>query len=220
MRLTEGLEPVRPVHRFQHQTLAVAATFAASAAVVAGWLGLHPLDVFARSAISATLVGVLALMGVAGIALALASRIPGRERLALVATTGIGVGGAVVAALALLHAGSGAEPGAIAHTLAEGVQCAARSLLLAIPSGVLALALARRGAPWRSCATGVGLAAGAVSLGALLVHLSCPSPSPWHWLCAHALLPWVAGVPIGLLSAWLLAALDRRSLATSGGLAA
>jgi hypothetical protein len=212
-RLAAELAPVRPVLRLRHQALAVAAGFAASAAGVGVWLGLDPVAALGRGAISATLAGALALVGVGGVALGLAARIPGRERISRVAAAAICAGGVTAAALALAHAASGAESGALAPALAQSGHCAARSLLLAIPSGLLALALARRGAPWRTAATGLGLAAGAVSLGALLVHLSCPSPSAWHWLCAHALLPWLAGVPVGALAAWMLAGLDRASAA-------
>jgi hypothetical protein len=96
------------------------------------------------------------------------------------------------------------------------MDCVGRCLFLAIPSGVLALVLALRAAPWRPGATGIGVAIGATSLGALLVHLSCPSPSPWHWLIAHALVPMASGVPVGLLVAWVLHRIGQRSrLATS-----
>lgn len=206
-RLAARLEPVRPVAALHRQVLAVAGVWAASAAAVAAWLGLHPLAVVARGGVSAGLCGALALVGFAGLTLGLASRIPGRERLALAAGGGValGVGGALALGIFL--------PGALADAgpLALCMDCAGRSLLLAVPSGLLAAALALRGAPWRPHAAGLGVAVGAVSLGALLVHLSCPSPSAWHWLVAHALGPLAAGVPIGLLAAWALDRIGRRS---------
>ncbi|HKA15573.1 MAG TPA: hypothetical protein VKH41_11195, partial [Myxococcota bacterium] len=55
---------------------------------------------------------------------------------------------------------------------------------------------------------GIALALGASSLGALLIHASCPSPSAAHWLMAHALLPLPTGASVGLLVAWRL---DRRA---------
>lgn len=211
-RLADHLEPVRPVAPLQRQLLAVAAIFCVSSAGVAAWLGLHPLHVFGRGAISATFVGVLALVGFAGLTLGLARRIPGRERLALAASGAVALGVGVVFALGIFLPGSAREAG----PLAQWMGCVGRSLLLAAPSGLLALGLALRGAPWRSRAAGLGLAIGAVSLGAFLVHLSCPSPSAWHWLIAHALVPLASGVPVGLLVAWLLDRRGRRSrLATA-----
>ena len=124
----------------------------------------------------------------------------------------VALGVTIVVAVAFLLPGSIADAG----TLAESMDCVGRCLYLAIPSGLLAMVLAVRGAPWRPRMAGFGLAVGATYLGALLVHLSCPSPSPWHWLIAHALVPLFTGVAIGLFAAWVLGRLGRRSrLATS-----
>jgi len=206
-RLAEDLEPVRPLPPLYRQVLAVAGIWAVSAALVAGWLGMHPLAVIGRGGISTTLTWVLALVGLAGVTLGLACRIPGRERLALAAAGGVALGVLVVTALGLGLPGSVTDAG----SLAQCMDCAGRSLLLAVPSGLLAMGLALRGAPWRPGVAGLGLAVGATSLGALLVHLSCPSPSPWHWLVAHALVPLAAGAGIGLLVAWVFGRLGRRS---------
>jgi hypothetical protein len=216
-RLTEDLDPVRPVAPLHRQVLAVAGIWAASAALVAGWMGVHPLAVLGRGGTSTTLVWVLALVGFAGLTLALACRIPGRERLALAAAGGVALGVTVVIAAPLALLGSVADAG----TLAQCMDCVGLSLLLAIPSGLFAMRLALRGAPWRPRTSGLGLAIGATSLGALLVHLSCPSPSPWHWLIAHALVPLSVGVTVGLFVAWVFHRLGNRSrLATSRGLGA
>jgi hypothetical protein len=197
-RLAAGLAPVRPVASLPRQALAVSAVWAASAAIAVAWLGVHPLDTIARGAISAALLGALALIGAAGLALGLAARRPGSERLASAGAIGAGLG---VLAVAL------ALPGPItdADTLAHSTDCFARSLLLAIPCGVLAVGFCRRGAPWRPRAAGIGVALGAVALGALLVHAGCPSPSPAHRLTAHALLPLATGASAGLLVAWRFA---------------
>jgi hypothetical protein len=154
---------------------------------------LASVDAFARGAISATLAGALALVGASGLALGLAARVPGRERLALGAAIGALLGGLAIAAAGL------AVPEPVTAALAREwtSDCFVRSLLLAIPSGLLAARFSLRGAPWRPAATGVGLAVGAVALGSLLVHASCPSPSAAHWLAAHALLPLAAGAARG-----------------------
>jgi hypothetical protein len=91
------------------------------------------------------------------------------------------------------------------------MDCAGHSLLLAIPAGLIAMVVALRGAGWRPALTGLGLATGATSLGALLVHTSCASQSPWHWLIAHALLPVLAGIPIGILASWVFGRIAKRS---------
>ncbi len=206
-RLAGDLEPVRAVPPLHRQMLAVTANWAGSAAVVAGWLGLQPLAVLARGGISTTFAWVLALVGFAGLTLGLACRIPGRERLALSAAGAIALGVLVVSAVGLALPGFVADAG----TLGEGLNCVGQSLLLAIPSGLLGMVFALRGAPWRPRVAGLGLTIGAASLGALLVHLSCPSPSPWHWWLAHALVPLAVGVLVGLLVAWIFHHLDLRS---------
>ena len=211
-RLADELAPVRAIPPQHRQLLAVTAIWAGSAAFVAGWLGLHPLAVLARGGISTTFVWVLALVGFAGLTLGLACRIPGRERLARAAAGGVAIGVLVVSGVGLVLPGSAADAG----TLAQGMNCVGESLFLAIPSGMMALVLALRGAPWRPCVAGLGLTIGATSLGALLVHLSCPSPSPWHWWLAHALVPLAVGVLVGFLVAWVLERLGLRSqIATS-----
>jgi hypothetical protein len=176
-RLAATLEPVRPIRPLHRTLLAVAGVWGATAFVVASWLGLHPVAVLARGEISTAFAAALAGIGVAGLTLGFACRVPGRERLAWTAGAGIVLGLA----------------------------------LLAIPSGALATALARRGAPWRPRVAGLGLALGATCLGGLLVHLSCPSPSPWHWLLAHVLAPLAAGLPLGLATGGLLDRLSRGS---------
>lgn len=203
-RLARDLEPVRPVAALRQQLLAVAAIWGASALVVAGWLGLHPLAVLGRDALSATLAVVLVGVGLAGVTLGLVCRIPGQERLALASAGAVAAGVGIAAGIALVWPGVLADSG-----LAQSRVCIGRSLLLALPSGALALRLALRGAPWRAVWSGLGLSVGAVALGGLLVHLSCPSPSAWHWLFAHALAPLAAAVPAGLLAGWLLWRLSR-----------
>jgi len=208
-RLARDLAPVRPAPGLRRQGAAIAAVFVATAALALAWLGLHPVDAFARGAVSATLACALALVGASGLALGLAARVPGRERLALGAAIGALLGGLAIAAAGL------AVPEPVTAALAREwtSACLVRSLLFAIPTGLLAARLALRGAPWRPAATGVGLTVGAVALGSLLVHASCPSPSAAHWLAAHALLPLGAGAAAGAGVAWRFERSARRSRA-------
>ncbi len=206
-RLVDAIEPVRPVPTVRWQVMRVAKVWVATAAIVALWLGIHPLAVFERAGSSASVAAALALVGFAGLTLGLAIRIPGRERLAGAGALGIAMGVGILAVLGLLLPGFLGDAGA----LRECMDCARRSLLLAIPSGLIALALALRGAGWRPTITGIGLVIGATSLGALLVHMSCQSLDPWHWLIAHALLPVLAGLTVGVVVAAILDLLARRS---------
>lgn len=203
-RLVDEIEPVRRVPALRWQVIRVAAIWAATAALAALWVGMHPLAGLERSGISASIAAALALLGFAGLTLGLALRIPGRERLASAAAGGIAVGLGILGAVALMMPGSVVDAASLA-------QCTGRSLLLAIPSGLIAMAVALRGAGWRPALTGLALATGATSLGALLVHMSCQSQSPWHWLIAHALLPMLAGIPMGLLAAWVFDRIAQRS---------
>jgi len=204
-RLARDLAPVRPVAPLRRQAIAVSAAWLGSAALALGWLGLHPLDTIARGLLSAALLAALAWIGVAGVALALAARRPGRERIARAAALAIGLGFAAVAASALC------APGAIGDgdLLAQGSVCSERALWLAIPCGLLAAHFARGGAPWRPHAAGAGTALGAVALGALLVHASCRSPVPAHWIVAHTLVPLGIGAFTGALLAGYFALRER-----------
>ena len=192
-RLAGGLAPVRPVAALHRQAFAVAAAWLATAALAAAWLGLHPMALTARGAIWASFVGELALVGAAGLVLGLASRIPGRERAAWIAAgiAVVGLAGVLADALAL-------GDGAFATPFSECVGCYAKALVLAVPVGLVAGALARRAAPWRPALAGVAVALGAAAAGALIVHLGCPSPAPSHWLMGHALAPLATGALLGL----------------------
>ena len=206
-RLVDTIEPVRRVAAMRWQLLRVAGIWALTAALVAVWIGIHPLAVFERGALSASIATALLLLGFAALTVALAGRIPGRERLAKIAAAGVALGLGIAGMTALVLPGWIDEAG----FLAQCMDCGARSLLLAIPSGLIAMTLALRGASWRPALTGIALATGATSLGALLVHMSCASPDPWHWLIAHVLLPVAAGVPMGILAAWIFERVARRS---------
>lgn len=204
-RLARDLAPVQPVAPLRRQALAMSAAWFGSAVLALGWIGLHPLDTIARGALSAALLAALAWIGVAGAAVALAARRPGRERVARAAALAMGLGVAAVAALALC------APGAIGdgEVLAQGGTCSVRALWLAIPCGLLAAYFARGGAPWRPHTAGAGAALGAVALGALLVHASCVSPVPAHWIVAHALVPLASGAFAGALLAGYFARRER-----------
>ncbi len=204
-RLAEGLEPVRPVAPVSLQALAVGGIWLATAAALAVWQGVHPLSVLERGGISATLAAILAVLGASGLTLGFACRIPGRERLAWGAAAGLAAGASVLGAVLLTL------PEVPVDAFAQSGSCIRRSIFLAAPSGLLALALALRGAQWRPWVAGLSLWIGAASLGGLLVHASCASPDAWHWLLAHALAPASAGLLLGTLAGWALEGIRRRA---------
>jgi MFS family permease len=205
-RLVDGLEPVRPIRPLRLQIASIALVWTATGAIAASVLDFHPFDAAHSSGVSSSFVAVLAVVGFSGLVMGLAGRIPGRERVMAAAGIAIALGLAITALLGGWLPGSLADAGSLAQCL----DCSGRSILLAIPSGVVAVSTALRSVGWHAARTGFGLAIGSASLGALLVHMSCASESPWHWLIAHAALPLTIGSAFGVLVAWILSAAARR----------
>ena len=201
-RLAGDLAPVRPIAPLHRQALAVFAAWAATTLGATLLFGpAHPLDVIARGAVSASFVGLLGLLAPASLALGLASRIPGRERVGWLA--------AAVGAAALLGLGCVAlalGDAAFATPFAQCERCALRSVVLAVPAGLVAGLFARRGAPWRPGLAGAAVALGAAAAGGFLVHLGCPRTDASHWLVGHALAPLAAaavlGLTVGTIARW------------------
>jgi hypothetical protein len=196
-RLAGGVAPVRPIAALHRQALLVGAAFAATAALTTAWLGLHPMDVLERGALSMSFAWELALIGGGGLLLGLASRIPGYERI-----TWIAAGLAAVGLLGVLGDIAALGGAAFATPFSQCDGCYVKALILAVPASIAAGLLARRGAPWRTGVAGVAVALGAAAAGGLLVHLYCPSPDPSHWLQGHALAPLGTGAVLGLAVAY------------------
>jgi hypothetical protein len=198
--LSGALAPVRPIPALRAQALAVAGVWAATGAALLAFAGARPVAVLARGALSAAIAADLAMIGAAAVTIGLAARVPGRERTVRAAYAALAAGAALGIALLVPLLGTQPGPGVIAH----GRRCMDRSFLLALPTAALAAALAVRGAPWHAWASAAGVTLGASALGGLLVHLTCPSPDPWHWLVAHALVPALGGGALGLAAGWLV----------------
>jgi negative regulator of sigma F NrsF-like protein len=203
--LSERLQPVRPVTALRWQISTVLAVCAATAWAVAAWLGLHPIGVVERGAISASLAGALALAGLSSLTLALAARVPGRESLVRASASGAALALAIAAGLCVALRDSVHDFG----TPEQLLRCASSALLSAVPVALCASGWAMRGAPWRARSTGFAISIGAAAIGGLLIHFSCPSPMPGHWLLAHALAPLAVGACVG----WLLSGLLTRARA-------
>ena len=205
--LSERLHAVRPVTALRWQLSTVIAVCGAAALAVWAWLGLHPIEVMERGATSAVLGGALALAGLSALVLALAARIPGRESLVRVSGLGGAIAGAIAAGLCVALRDSIHDLG----TREELVRCSSTALLSAVPVAICASVWAARGAPWRMRTTGFAISIGAAAIGGLLIHFSCPSPTPWHWILAHALAPLAIGTCVGAVLARLLAAAGARA---------
>ncbi len=203
-RLVDEAEPVRRSPAIRTQLFRVAVVWFATGLAVSLSSGLHPVDVVERSGISAIIAVVLIVAGFAGLTSGLAIRIPGRERLARTAEFGLLAALALVPIAWFLVSSSGARDPA-----SPWGRCTGHSLLFSIPAGAVAFVLALRGAAFRATQTGVALSIGAVALGSLLVHASCPSPEPWHWLIEHLLGPAALALPIGLAAGALLGSRSR-----------
>lgn len=206
-RLADEIEPVRRTPPMRGQLALVASVWCATAILAALSGGIHLPEPRGVGRLSAGVAVALSLAGFAGVTLGLAARTPGRERLARGAAVAIALGAAIVVGLAIVAAG----PSGGAVILTECVRCAGRSILLATPPGAMAIRLALRGAGWRPWIAGLAVATGAASLGGLLVHLTCPSPSIRHWLVAHVFLPAIAGIALGLVAAAVLLRVARHA---------
>ena len=206
--LVDALEPVRPLPALRWQLLALAGAWLATGFGVALWQGLHPAAVLGRGAASAGVAAGLALLALAGLAGALAARIPGRERLVAVAAAGgiLSLGVLLAVWIGLLGTSL-----AISFRPADDLRCLASASLFSLPAGVLAGVLAMRAVAWRPVVTAFSLAIGACAGGALLAHLACLSDEPWHWLFGHAVGPMLVGVTAGAGLCWLLERQRRRN---------
>jgi hypothetical protein len=209
--LAARLEPVRPIPPLV--ALVAAALGLCLAAVAAEWafggLGLRVRrdDAWTDPAYLAALAGI-ALVAFGAFGAALASAVPGREAAARlgdrVALAGLGLGLA-----GALWAVAREGPQISAQQLHASLHCGLRAFGLGLGATLVGLAFLARAVP-RRAALSVALAlAGGSALGALVVHLTCPSSSAIHQLLGHTLAPVAAGallaLPLGALVARLSA---------------
>jgi hypothetical protein len=197
-RLATDLAPVRPITALPvslAQVLGAAAAFAAVVLVVyepkaALWAS------FVGDPIYASVLAGLALAVVAACLAALASVIPGRETVQRAAVAATGVGLVVAVGVAALH-----TPWAqvsLGEELGTRFMCILRGAGFAIVPGLAVLYAATRGwsgSPARTAFLGL---LGAGSLGALLVHLTCPASEPFHVLCTHSATPLLIALSLTL----------------------
>jgi hypothetical protein len=207
-KLAENLAPVRRIPRLRQAVLGVIVLWLVVGALALALRGVRPdlLEVLAPgSAFVVILIG-LALVASGGVLAAMATSVPGREGAARVSLA-LGLGGVVLAGgvgaiLVLREAG----PMPTSCPFANDVACFAVCCLLALPPALAVLTFVSRGAPYRPLLAVLAATTGAVALGAMLVHVSCPATSARHLILGHALAPLVGAL---LLTLPFRAALKR-----------
>jgi hypothetical protein len=194
--LVAALEPVRLIPRLRAVAGMALVLGVVSSAVVMGLRGVRSdlaMGIF-PPCIVLMAVG-LTLVALGGIAASLGAGVPGRERVTRLGLRTF-VAGLVLAAgaggWALASAGAAAWEGI-------GVGCLATAVLAGVLPGLALLAFLVAAFPARP---GLALAAasgGAVGLGSLSVHVSCPATGGLHLLLGHAAAPVVGGIVLALV---------------------
>jgi hypothetical protein len=201
--LVRDLEATRRIARLRTEFGLLAGVGGLVVVLVSAYRGLRP-DVASllRGGEAFTLVATGLLAAALGAcAAALASARPDRERLA---RRGLFIGGGGLVLAAALAALCFADPptavgGAALHA---ALACSVSGIVFSVPLSILAAFLLSRGVPRQMGLTAAAAALGATAFGALGVHLTCTSPSVWHWITGHALAP---ALGAGLLAAPLRA---------------
>jgi hypothetical protein len=205
--LVRDLEATGRLPRLRSQLAALLGGGGLVVLLVLAYRGVRP-DVrdllLAGSAFSLVAAGLLAAaLGLSTAVLALAR--PDRGALA---RRGLVLGaGSLLAALSITALGFAGAPSASGgRGFHDALVCSASGIVFSAPLSLLAAFLVSTGSPRRVGLAAAVAALGATAFGALGVHLSCSSPSVWHWITAHGLAP-VAGAL--LLAAPLRAATLR-----------
>lgn len=216
-RLSRDLEPVRRIPRLR----TVLAGVVALAGLAAAWALQHSGGL--RSDLVAitsqhpgfAVIGLgLAAMGLGGLVSAVAASVPGREALArfgaVLLVGGAGVG--LVAApgwILLYSAGISSWPGA------GELMCLRGAMWVALLPSAAVVAFVFWAAPRRPVWAGILGVTGAVALGAIAMHASCPDDGAAHWIMGHAMAPVVgaalAVLPLIALARWRRARQALRS---------
>ena len=207
-QLVGDLSPVKPIARLRVAASAVVALWVATVVAVSWMAGESPR--FGEAAFWSNPITVAVLLGLAvaaagAVAAALASAVPGRERLARA-----GRSSAASAVVWLIGFGLWAvardESAPVANLIAGCAFCVGSAVLFAIPAALAACFYLSRGAPQHLLIASGVAAAGTAGLGAVAVHAICDVAGGYHLLLGHCSIPIVAG----LLFALPLAGLVRR----------
>jgi hypothetical protein len=192
--LASDLEPVRRISRLRTIALGVLLWAGLGGAVLLAISGARPglleLDLDLR--FLAVFAG-LCLMAFGGLAAALGSSVPGRERLGRSGGAALALGLILAAGTGfLLYAGSSGMP-LEAGWGWLGMRCLLKAGALAVLPAALLGRFVARAAPFRPLACLAAAAGGALAFGTVTVHLSCPAADALHVLLFHALAPLLGG---------------------------
>ncbi|MCP4005617.1 MAG: hypothetical protein GY725_15615 [bacterium] len=196
--LAKGLEPVVPLPSLATMTrrilglvcVMLGAAFLFEA--IAGIQGIHPeLSATRFWSIAAHLI-----LGAGGLALALATCIPGRNSVERFGWFGVVLGaGLTIAAVAGAHPFATRTP-LDANWLSAASTCLLTALVPAlVPAALLAL-YAARGVPRRPLLTLAYGSVAALSFMTIPGHLGCPRADLLHLLISHGFAPLSAGLPV------------------------
>jgi hypothetical protein len=210
--LPRRLEPVRPIPPLRTVGLALLAIFAAVVALHRLLGGALPLLAGGIPWSDPPFLGVLVglvLTGVEAVVAALAGAVPGRQAAARAGRAAVLLG-AVLASSAALWATLRADLSAAPLPIASSLHCLGRAGALGlVPAFFLCLFLAR--ALERRPLLGAGFACvGAITLGAVVVHTTCPHGGAIHVLLGHWLSPFALALLLALPMGALVRGLSQR----------
>jgi hypothetical protein len=205
--LVGDLGPVRQIARLRTVAFGALVLGAVSAGVVIGLRGLRPELIAGHLQPSILLVAIgLTIVALGGVVAALGSAVPGREQAARIGL------GALFAGFVLAAGTSGWVLCSMGVAAWEGLglRCTATALLGGILPAVGLLAFLVGAFPARPAASVAAAAGGAVGLGGIAAHVSCPATGGLHVFVGHTLAPLVCGVLLALGVYAVLVRLRRR----------
>jgi hypothetical protein len=194
--LARDVRPVRVLPRLRWVAAGLLAVAALLCAVYVRW-GISQGTLMPGSAglwDFAAICGHL-LIGAGGLALALGSCVPGRDRLELRGLIALGLGALVTAmtaisVLALVPLGIGGA------WLAGTAECTGKAVAMAAVPALLLARFAAHGAPHRLGRTLVFGAVSMLGLGTLPGHIGCAMPGAVHAVSGHLLVPVTGAVVV------------------------
>jgi hypothetical protein len=189
----QDLQPARPLRPVWVFTLALVALFALLGTAAATGLGLHGLHVLNPGQRAAIFSALLAAAWLSAVGCARTMRPAAGLRLGPLALIAATAGFPVL--FSLLFSGYGT--GKFVH---EGIPCLVAGMCVAIPTGLVAIFILRRGyvLQWSSAGIATGALAGLTGLATLELH--CPNLKAIHvmvWHVAVVLLSGALGWAIG-----------------------
>ncbi len=186
----EPVERIYPIGRVAAGVLAIYVVWWGVSVWMMG--GMRDAASFAEVVADGFFVGLVSsVAGATGAALA--SREPGRERMAQGALGLALVGVAAMLATFLVRVGDTTDT----FSTSMSAHCLLNAALLGgLPAGVL-LVVALGGWRGRPVMTSLTAATSGAALGAIAVHMTCPAQGAWHILLGHYVLPLGAALAVG-----------------------